>query len=145
MKPKKKYGNAPWVSAFPAQHKKLHPETSKAGGIKSRSTSEAVRMAIYRPIAELFKAAHPRCQACEIIFKYIAASNTASILGWPFVPNPTEHVHHTRGREGLLLFDIRYWKAVCAECHEFIGSNIEMARRLKLICDKGDWNKQPKE
>ena len=55
---KKKQPKAPWTKikspGFKSQQAKLNPERSEAGGIKARSASESVRMAVYKPIAELF-------------------------------------------------------------------------------------------
>ena len=53
-------------------------------------------------------------------------------------------VHHQRGRLGPLLMDQRFWIPTCQECHDFIHNNIEAARRLGFICEKGDWNTPPK-
>ena len=88
---------APWTKAFPKQAKALRPEAGRAGGVKARSGSEAVRMAIYVPIANMFKKTNPWCQNC---FRC-----------------PTMDVHHTKGRDGLLLFDVRHFQALCRQCH----------------------------
>lgn len=119
---------APWVRTYPDQAKRLSPERSQAGGVKSRSDSERVRMAVYNRIAQLFKAAYPFCQTHHIISPNIG--NVAR----------TEDVHHLRGRSGLLLFDIRSWKACCRECHNWIGANPEKATRLGLLLPRA----QPK-
>lgn len=54
-------------------------------------------------------------------------------------------VHHTRGRAGALLCDERFWVAVCHACHCWIHANPEKARARGLLCEKGLWNKPPKE
>lgn len=56
--------------------------------------------------------------------------------------NPATDVHHTRGRAGRLLLDTQYWVAVCRQCHEWIGSNPNEARKAGLLCSKGEWGKQ---
>lgn len=118
---------APWVKAFPKQARALRPERSKAGGIKSRSQSEEVRMAVYRPIANLFKAAYPRCQ-CHTM---IAALECQVADRSP----ETEDIHHRFGREGLLLFDIRFFIACCRKCHDWIHANPKTAELVGLLGD----------
>ena len=54
------------MQCFPEQFKRLHPERSASGGVKARSASCEVRMAVYRPIAEMFKRLHPQCECCRI-------------------------------------------------------------------------------
>jgi len=134
--PKPRQPKAPWVRAFPRQESALRPEAGAAGGVKERSGSEAARMAVYAAISRLFLQWYWRdsrpCDGC------IARS-------LPSAPNPPEHVHHTKGRAGLLLFDVRFFKAVCAECHRFIGDNPAEARRLGLLCAEGEWCKVLKE
>lgn len=111
------------MEAFPKQFTKLHPERSEAGGIKARSASEKVRMDIYRPIAEMFKEMKPWCMACFVINPYMNAIDSER----------SEDVHHVRGREGLLLFDIRFWLPVCRKCHNWIHSNPKKAQSLELL------------
>ncbi len=64
---------------------------------------------------------------------------------WGLKQTPPQHiratqVHHTRGRIGRLLLDERFWVAVSAAGHEWIHRNIEAARQLGLICERGLWN-----
>jgi hypothetical protein len=124
---KTKRPRANWTNAFPEQQRKLHPERSPAGGIKSLSQSESVRMEIYKPIAKLFLAANPWCQGC--INRYGA-----------FTPAiESTQVHHSAGRDGLLLFDTRRFFAVCDDCHRWIHANPDRARSLKLLAPAGGW------
>ena len=111
-KPKKKTNPAIWQRAFPDQAKALRPERTAAGGVKARSGSEKVRMEVYGAIADLFKKAHPVCEC----WGEMAGCAVA-----------TEDVHHTRGRAGLLLFDIRHFLPVCRPCHDWIGAHPEEA------------------
>lgn len=113
--------------AFPEQFKALRPENSKAGGAKARSQPHAVRMAVYVPIRELFLTQNPLCQCCDVIYKHL--HGTPSNLRVRFA----DEVHHKRGRDGLLLFDVRYWRATCRECHSFIHTHPKEAHQLKLI------------
>lgn len=124
---------APWTTAFKEQHRKLRPENDIVrGGVKARSGSEELRMAVYRPIAEMFKRENPKCQACWPIFQYIkdAGGNQSKPVG--FLADDTQDIHHKRGRDGLLLFDIRNWLSVCRQCHNWIRDNPEAARKLGL-------------
>lgn len=116
---------APWVKAFPKQAKALRPERSKAGGIKSRSQSEQVRMAIYRPIAEMYKRNNPWCNVCVLMWKWVDPNMRPR--------GRTEDIHHKLGRGGLLLFDVRHWIAVCRYCHSWIGDHPSEAIKLGLL------------
>lgn len=51
--------------------------------------------------------------------------------------------HHSRGRQGILLILVKYWKPLCWKHHNWVHANIELARKLKLICKKGLWNQAP--
>ena len=113
MKIRKKTNLAIWTKAFPAQAKKLRPENTIAGGVKARSGSEAMRMEVYRGIAEMFKRDRPVCEICPRIFNRCAFR--------------TEDVHHVKGRDGLLLFHTKYFVAVCRGCHAWIHDNPKVA------------------
>lgn len=105
---------------FKAQRDKLRPENTKAGGIKSRSQPHEVRMAVYRGIAEMFKLQHPICQACHLINPMLRSNS------W------TDDVHHKKSRDGLLLFDVRFFLAVCRRCHTWIGDHPKESVELGL-------------
>jgi hypothetical protein len=124
---KKKQGKALWARTFPSQAAALHPERGAAGGVKWRSKSKEVLDAVYNAIAALFKTAHPTCRICEL------RGN---------VPRWTDDVHHSRGREGLLLFDVRYFIAACRTCHTWAEDNKEAARALGVTAQRGDWDKE---
>ena len=119
--PKPKQPKSISFQTFPKQFEKLHPERSKAGGIKARSASEEVRMGIYRDIAAMFKRENRLCQACQIIHDKTK---------WVQL---TEDIHHVQGRGGLQLFDIRHWLAVCRSCHSWIHANPKRAHKLGLL------------
>ena len=57
----------------------------------------------------------------------------------------SEEIHHTRGRIGKLLNDQRFWLAVSTAGHNFIHNNMDAARGLGLLCQKGQWNNIPKQ
>lgn len=123
---KPKRPKAAWTRAFPKQAQALSPERSGSGGIKARGASEKVRMEVYVPISQMFKAANPWCQACP---KIIGCDTNCARL--------TQDVHHKKSRTGLFLFDIRYWLPVCAECHRFIHDNPAKAIELGLTLSRG--------
>lgn len=69
---------------------------------------------------------------------------------WGLKQNPpvrirSEEIHHTRGRIGRLLTEEKYWLAVSAAGHDWIHNNMDAARRLGLLCQKGQWNLMPKK
>jgi hypothetical protein len=39
-----------------------------------------------------------------------------------------------------MLLNERYWIALCRTHHEWAHNNIEKARTIGLICEKGLWN-----
>ncbi len=49
-------------------------------------------------------------------------------------------IHHRRGRVGPLLTDLRHLLATCHRCHQWLHENVEEARTLGYICEKGLWN-----
>lgn len=49
-------------------------------------------------------------------------------------------IHHRNGKVSNLLFDTRYFTAVCSGCHDWCHRNIELARQKGMICQKGKWN-----
>lgn len=122
MKPTKK-PKAPWVSAFPKQAKALRPENTKQGGIKAMSQAQAQRNAVYNAINELYRCTHPYCEACFVI--------------WPPQQKAAQHfaddTHHKKGRDGLLLFDVRYFLSVCRPAHNWIGDHPAEAKKLGLL------------
>lgn len=114
------------MQAFPEQFAKLRPEAGEVGGVKARSAPEEQRMAVYRAIRDLFLAAEPKCQVC------------ANTLGRAAADDATE-VHHCRGREGLLLFDVRHFAALCRSCHAWVHANPDLARAQGYLPEKGEW------
>lgn len=56
----------------------------------------------------------------------------------------SEEIHHVRGRIGRLLNDQRFWLAVSTAGHNWIHNNMDAARGLGLLCQKGQWNNVPK-
>ena len=94
-------------------------------------------MAVYRPIAELYKQAHPLCECCPLIIPWRSAMEwqngfSAHSHGSDSDRQPTQDIHHVRGREGLLLFDVRYYKAACRKCHDWVKDHPKEAQQLGL-------------
>lgn len=58
---------------------------------------------------------------------------------------PADQIHHTRGRAGTLLIDVRFFKSVGMSGHCFINDEPNKARAAGLLCAKGDWNKAPED
>jgi hypothetical protein len=58
--------------------------------------------------------------------------------GHPICDRVTE-VHHQRGRTGSLLLDKRGWIAVSKQGHRWVHQNVQKARELGFICDRGLW------
>lgn len=123
-----------WRKAFPKQAKRLRPEGGAVAGIKFRSGSEAARMAVYNGILEFWNKLHPYCDACQRIYMTHR------------VGNPNLHAqttnHHKKGRDGLLLFDVRHFLPCCLWSHRWIDANKDEARSLGLLAAPGEWNKQ---
>lgn len=72
-------------------------------------------LAKYRPLRDKYLSDNPTCQVdyCE---------------------NPTTNLHHKAGRNGELLYDVRYFMACCSECHpQRIHENPEWAREKGYI------------
>ena len=108
--------------------KKLETETRKAGGIKARSASHEARMAVYRGIAELFKTQNPLCDCCDTLQK----AGIVKLIWANAKVNWTDDVHHMAGRDGILLFDVRKFKAACRFCHDWCQDNPQEAIKLGL-------------
>lgn len=52
-------------------------------------------------------------------------------------------IHHRQGRGGTLYLDWRLFAPVSRKTHNWIGMNIEEARRKGMICAHGLWNQAP--
>ena len=52
-------------------------------------------------------------------------------------------IHHSRGRISTLLLDVRYWRIVSREEHNWIQANPQAAREAGLLCQPGEWNRPP--
>jgi len=132
--PKPKQPKSLSYRTFPEQFEKLHPERSKTGGIKSRSQPKEIRDAVYKAINELYATAHPYCECCHLIFPEDPVAQGELHF--------RDDTHHTKGKDGLLYFDVRWFKSACRKAHVWIDSHRDEARKLGLLCEAGEWNKQ---
>lgn len=99
--------------------------------IKPISDKRRVRLAEYKKLRKWFLVEHNYCE-------------------WGLRQTPPQHIratqiHHSRGRQGRLLNDTRFWFAVSEKGHNWIHANIDAARNLGLFCEKGQWNTTPKD
>jgi hypothetical protein len=101
--------------------------------IKQQSDATKARMCQYQKAKAEFLELHSWCEAHVRV-------PTNSYQQW----RATE-IHHSRGRLGALLTDTRYFVAVCQSCHRWIHDHPGKARQLNLLCEMGDWNKQPND
>lgn len=86
--------------------------------IPKQSEEGKERMAVYKGIMEMFKVTHPHCAVHPVRYPELIGRGVR--IG-------TEDVHHKRGKEGDLLYDVRYFLAVCRKCHTWIHDNPELA------------------
>jgi hypothetical protein len=92
----------------PVKKQKAKIKYAKIAPVKK---SRAKQNRQYKPLADKFKLDNPNCQikhdGCTI---------------------ETTDVHHTRGRRGKLLLDMRWWKASCRSCHRWATDNSKEAK-----------------
>lgn len=86
---------------------------SPAKRIKSVSTKKLSELAEYRKVRDAYLNANKICQH-------------------PDCKNPSEDLHHAKGRVGALLTDVRYFKALCRKCHRWAEENPDQAKALGI-------------
>jgi hypothetical protein len=86
---------------------------SPAYRIKSVSTKKLAELKEYRVVRDGYLDTHKLCEH-------------------PECSNPSEDLHHAKGRVGSLLTDVRYFKALCRKCHRWVEDNPEQAKALGL-------------
>lgn len=117
-RPKPKARSGLKKSGYPVKNKKPYR-------IKQRSKDEAKRMRRYNPIAKKYKEENPVCE-------------------FPGCNRPTTDVHHSEGREGELLFEVKKFKHLCGGHHRRVEDNPEEAMKLGLTVKRnGVSSKQP--
>lgn len=105
----------------------LHPDglpVRQPARIRPRSDRMARAMRVYCRMARGFLRQNPTCQ-------------------FPGCREPSREVHHSRGRVGVLLLLVQFWRAVCSSHHRWIGEHPVEARELGLLCNVGEWNCPP--
>lgn len=78
---------------------------------------------VYARLKAQFMAEHPRCVVHP--------------------DRPSVDVHHTFGRAGANLLDVRTWLPVSREAHDYINAHPQKARARGLLCPAGCWNAAP--
>jgi hypothetical protein len=127
-----------WTKAFPKQATKLNraatlhrqrrenrPQKVRKR-VRGRSKRMERLMAYYRQRRIIFLTLNPNCKChgrgCQ-----------------------AEQIHHLRGRLKTLLLDERFWVSLCASAHELVRDHPDVARRMGLLCAKGDWHRAPQD
>ena len=84
------------------------------------SDRQASRLSIYFEIRKDYLRDHPNCgvQDCRELAR---------------------DIHHTRGKHGKFLFDVRFFLGVCRRHHDWIHQNVAEARKKGLI---GPWMRE---
>lgn len=91
------------------QRKKLSVNKPKKA-IRPFSDKKLEDLAKYRPLRDKYLKDHPICEVTGC-------------------GNETTNLHHKAGRNGSLLYDVRYFMACCYDCHpKRIHENPEWAR-----------------
>ena len=116
--------------------------TLKPGGrLRHRKPERAPDDALYEKVKKDFLARHPKCQRC------------------PAEPLGGTVLHHRAGRTGKRLYDIRFFAALCVECHAWTENFPKAAKKAgwvvtrqispdaawKLLSDLGLRTAKPKE
>lgn len=57
--------------------------------------------------------------------------------------NPSLDLHHVRGKLKTLRIDIRFWKFLTRDEHNFVQNNPNKARNYGWLCEPGEWNNAP--
>lgn len=101
-------------------HSSKKPTSKRQKRIRRVSIKKAADLKEYYAMRARFLANVDLCEVCN-------------------TERPVE-IHHRRGRVGPLLTDLRHLLATCHRCHKWLHENIEEARTLGYICEKGLWN-----
>jgi hypothetical protein len=103
-----------WTKINPPPKKKVVKRIRKV------SVKRAKQLNAYESSVRAFMDQHLICQRCHVF--------------------PSIHCHHSRGRIGMLLLAVQFWRALCVQCHTWCHAHPDAARREGLICEKGKWN-----
>jgi hypothetical protein len=115
-----------WLKISPSKTLKSKSDTyvhkntkSSAYRIKSVSDKKLVELKQYRLLRDEYLATHKVCEH-------------------PECSNPSEDLHHAKGRLGSLLTDTRYFKALCRKCHRWVEENPTDAKSMGLSFSRLD-------
>lgn len=129
----------------------LKQRGQRSGGPSSKKSKHAVKLRTLQEIRSSKKPTSKRQKRIRrVSIKKAADLKEYYALRSRFLANvdlcevchtdrPVE-IHHRRGRVGPLLTDLRHLLATCHRCHQWLHENIEEARTLGYICEKGLWN-----
>jgi hypothetical protein len=92
---------------------------SPAYRIKSVSDKKLVELKEYRVLRDEYLATNKVCEH-------------------PECSNPSEDLHHAKGRVGSLLTDTRYFKALCRKCHRWVEENPTDSKSMGLSFSRLD-------
>lgn len=104
-------------SSEPKSYKTFKKKESRSYRIKSVSDKKLIELKEYRVVRDRYLAEHKVCEH-------------------PDCKNPSEDLHHAKGRVGSLLTDVRYFKALCRKCHRWCEENVNEAKKLGLSVDR---------
>lgn len=65
---------------------------------------------MYYAIRDPFMEANPVCQICR--------------------REASTDLHHRKGRRGNLLFDTKWFMALCRTCHDYVHNNVANSKRM---------------
>ena len=100
-------------SSEPKSYKVTKKKESRSYRIKSVSDKKLTELKEYRVVRDRYLAEHKVCEH-------------------PDCKNPSEDLHHAKGRVGSLLTDVRYFKALCRRCHRWVEENPEQSKEIGL-------------
>jgi len=95
------------------------PIELKRTPINKVSDKRAKELRTYAKLCSEFKKANPECQA--------------KLEGCTW---RTTDLHHMKGRENEMLNKVKYYLAVCRNCHDIIGAQHTRAKQLGLSIDR---------
>jgi len=109
-------------SSGPKSYKTPKKKESRSYRIKNASDKKLVELKEYRVVRDRYLADNKVCEH-------------------PDCKNPSEDLHHAKGRVGKLLTDVRYFKALCRKCHRWVEENPEQSKEIGLSLSRlGDDN-----
>jgi hypothetical protein len=100
-------------SSGPKSYKTPKKKESRSYRIKNVSDKKLVELKEYRVVRDRYLADNKVCEH-------------------PDCKNPSEDLHHAKGRVGKLLTDVRYFKALCRKCHRWVEENPEQSKEIGL-------------